>query len=206
MALSASSAEALNVLVGDKQRQEIVTRLNGGFSTTDNVTCNSITASGSIAANGGLVRSKTMSIGGCQVKVGTTAGWTVGAGNNLGTIATVAASQTGGTLVMRVAGLQVGGTITGFSVYASINSAGGAVTLDANLRKIVTAAGATGTDSSIGSITQVSVTAATAASATKSGLSQVVTAGDDYYILLTATTAASTTIELTGVEISYTTV
>jgi len=137
-------------------------------------------------------------------KVGGTAGWVVGAANNLGTVATMAALQTGGTLVVPV-DVKVGDTITGFSVYASINSAGNTVTLDANLRKLVAAAGATGTDSSIGSITQVSVTAATASSATKSGLSQVVAAGEAYYLLITGTTAASTTIELLQSEVTVTT-
>lgn len=205
MALSESGGERLNNLVGDGVRQEIVSRLNGTFSTTDTITCGAINASGSIAATG-LVRSVTHQCGGGQVKVGASAGWTVGAANNLGTIATMAASQTGGTLVIRVQGLQVGATITGFGVYSSINSAGGTVTLDANLRKITVAAGANGTDASVSSITQVSVTAATASAATKTGISEVVVAGVDYYILLTATTAASTTIELTGIEVTFTTV
>jgi hypothetical protein len=140
-----------------------------------------------------------------RAKAGTTAGWTVAAGNNIGTMATVAASQTNSTLVVPIDGLHVGDTITGFSVYSSINSAGGAVTLDANLRSLTIAAAASATDASIGSITQVSVSAATASSATKSGLAAVVTAGVQYYLLLTATTAASTTIELDAIEITVTT-
>lgn len=138
-----------------------------------------------------------------RAKVGTTAGWTVAAANNLGTVATVAASQTSCTLVIPIE-VKVGDTITGFSVYSSINSAGGTVTLDADLRKLVIAAGASATDSDIGSITQVSVTAATASTATKGSLTQVVAAGETYYLLLTATTAGSTTIELLQPEITVT--
>lgn len=161
------------------------------------------TFSGAITANGTFVRTKTKKIG-TRPKAGTTAGWTVAAGNNLGTLATMAQSQTAGTLVAYICGLEVGDTITGFGVYSSINSAGGTVTLDADLRKIVIAAGASGTDSSIGTITQVSVTAATASSATKTGLSETVVAGTTYYLLLTGTTAASTTIELTDLELTVT--
>lgn len=148
--------------------------------------------------------SQTYKVGGGRAKVGTSAGWVVGAANNLGTIATMAASQSGGTLVVPVTGLHVGDTITGFGVYSSINSAGGTVTLDADLRKLVIAAGANATDSSIGSITQVSVATATASSATKTGLTEVVAAGTQYYILLTGTTAGSTTIELAGLEVTVT--
>jgi hypothetical protein len=142
---------------------------------------------------------------GGSAKAGTTAGWTVNAGNNLGTIATVAQSQTGSTLVIGLTGLRVGDTITGFSVYSSINSAGNTVTLDGDLRKITIAAGAAGTDASVGTMTQVSVTAATASTATKTGLTEVVTAGVAYYLLLTATTGATTTIELSQVEVIVTT-
>lgn len=149
--------------------------------------------------------SQTWKVGG-RAKVGGTSGWVVGAANDLGTIATMAASQSAGTLVVPVTGLlHVGDTITGFGVYSSINSAGGTVTLDAALRKLVVAAGATATDSSIASMTQVSVTSATASSATKTGLSETVVAGTQYYLLLTGTTAGSTTIELDGLEITVTT-
>jgi len=129
----------------------------------------------------------------------------VGAANNLGTLATVAASQTNSTLVAYLSGLHVGDTITAFDINSSINSAGNTVTLDANLRSLTIAAGATGTDASIGSITQVSVTAATASNAAKTGLSQVVADGVQYYILLTATTGASTTIELDSIFLTITT-
>lgn len=150
--------------------------------------------------------SQTFQLGrGGTAKAGTTAGWVVNAANNLGTIATVPQSQTGSTLVVAIPNLHVGDTITGFSIYSSLNSGGNTITLDANLRSLTIGAAASGTDASIGSITQVSVTAATASTATKSGLSTVVAAGVNYYLLLTATTGASCTIELSQIEVTVTT-
>lgn len=173
-------------------------------SSTPTLTSASV---GTLTVTTSLVRaSQTFQLGrGGTAKAGTTAGWTVNAGNNLATIATVAQSQTNSTLVVAVPNLHVGDTITGFSVYSSINSGGNTVTLDANLRSLTIAAAATATDASIASITQVSVTAATASTATKSGLSTVVAAGVNYYLLLTCTTGASCTLELDQIEITVTT-
>lgn len=136
-------------------------------------------------------------------KVGATPGWTVAAAANTALV-TCAASQTAATLVMPIkVPLKVGWTITGFSVIAQIESAGGTVTLDANLRKHTNAA-ADATDTSVGSITQVSVTADTAVAASKTGLSEVVAADETFYILFTATTAASTDIALQGITLTVT--
>jgi hypothetical protein len=135
-----------------------------------------------------------------RAKVGTTAGWTVGAANNLGTIATMAASQTAGTLVIPIDGLKIGDIITGFKINAQIESGGNAVTLDADLRALTNVA-ADPTDASIGAITQVSVTADAAVAAEKTGLTEVVTSGKTYYLLLTGTTLGSTDIQLLAPEI-----
>lgn len=165
-----------------------------------------------VVANGGtltlesgasVVRSETRQIG-TRAKVGGTAGWTVGAADNLPYVGTVAASQTGSTLVVPIDGLKVGDTITGFKVVAQIESAGGTVTLDADLRATTNVA-ADPTDASIGSMTQVSVTADTAVSQEKTGLSETVTSGKTYYLLLTATTALSTDIILQACEYTVTT-
>jgi hypothetical protein len=138
-------------------------------------------------------------------KVGATAGWVVGAANNLGKMATLPASQTGSTLVMPITGLHVGETITGFSINGSIQSAGVAATLTADLRKL-TAAAAGATDASIGAMAApLSVTSNTivsAANAVKTGLSEVVAAGVSYYLLITATTGASCTEEIGSAVIS----
>lgn len=141
---------------------------------------------------------------GTRAKVGTGAGWVVGAANNLPYVGTVAASQTAGTLVLPIDGLHVGDTITAFRIVAQIESAGGAVTLDADLRAVTNVA-AEPTDASIQTMTQIAVTADTASSAnTALATPEVVTSGKTYYVLLTATTAASTDIILQSCEITVT--
>ena len=138
-----------------------------------------------------------------RAKVGATAGWTVGAANDLGTIATLAASQTGSTLVLPIDGLHIGDTITAFKINAQVESAGGAVTIDAALRALTNAA-ADPTDAQIAAMTQVAVTADTAVASEKSGLTEVVTAGKTYYLLITATTALATDIQLLAPELTIT--
>lgn len=132
-------------------------------------------------------------------RAGTTAGW-VNTGTNLNQ-ATVAASQTSATFTIPIVGLQVGDTIESFKVVAQIESAGNTATLDADLRKLTNAA-ADPVDASVGAITQVSVTADTAVASSKTlATADVVASGESFYLLLTATTAASTDIRLLGVEV-----
>lgn len=150
-----------------------------------------------VETGGKIQRSRTRFINGSIGHVGGAAGWAVG--NNTG-VATVAASQSAGKFVIPLFGLNAGDKITGFKVVAQIESAGGTVTLDADLRKETNAA-ADPTDASVGAITQVSVTADTAVAASKTGLAEVVASGTHYYVLLTATTAASTDIQLLGIEL-----
>ena len=188
---NANIHKALDILSGSTQ-----TVRSGGTLTID--------SGATLNATGSFVRSETRQIG-TRAKVGGTAGWTVGAANNLPYVGTVAASQTGATLVLPIDGLQIGSTITGFKIVAQIESAGGTVTLDADLRATTNVA-AEPTDASIGAITQVSVTADTAVSQSKTALTEVVTSGKTYYLLLTATTAASTDIILQACEITTTTV
>lgn len=135
-------------------------------------------------------------------KVGTTAGWVVQPASNLYE-ATLPQSQTGSTLVVPVRGLKVGWTITGFKVVLQIESAGNTVTVDADLRKLTNAAGDP-VDASVGTITQVSVTADTAVAATKTGLSDAVAADEWFYILITATTGATTDIRYLGCTVTVT--
>jgi hypothetical protein len=151
-------------------------------------------------------RSKTMQLQ-TPAKVGATAGWVVNAANNLGKMATLPASQTGSTLVIPIDGVKQGDIITGFHLTGSIQSAGNTATLTADLRVLtVNAAGAV--DSDISAIaTPVSVTANTILSATncgKTGLTHVVADGESYYILVTATTAATTTEEIQAVCLTVT--
>lgn len=133
-------------------------------------------------------------------KVGGTAGWVVEGATNLYE-ATLPQSQTGSKLIIPVRGLKVGWTVTAFTVYAQIESAGGAVTVDADLRKLTNAAGDP-VDASVGAITQVAVTADTAVAAAKAGLTEVIAADEWLYIELTATTAASTDIRFLGATVT----
>lgn len=138
-------------------------------------------------------------------KVGGTSGWVAAPADNI-SLVTCPASQTGSTLVVPVVGLKVGWTITGFHLVGQIESAGGTVTVDADLRKH-TAAAADVVDASVGAITQLSVTADTIMSASntrKASLTEVVGADETFYVLITATTAGSTDIALQGVAVEVT--
>lgn len=135
-----------------------------------------------------------------RAKVGATAGWAVAAADNLPYVATLPASQTGSTLIIPINGLRIGDVITGFAVNAQIESAGGAVTIDGDLRAVTNVA-AEPTDASIATMTQVSVTADTASAQAKTGVSETVTAGKSYYLKITATTAAATDIILQHPEV-----
>ena len=78
------------------------------------------------------------------------------------------------------------------------------VTLDADLRKITNVA-ANATDASIGAITQVSVIADTKVESSKTlATPEVVAADEQYYVLITGTTGASTDVQLLGVTVSVT--
>lgn len=112
-------------------------------------------------------------------------------------------SQSASTLVIPVSGLKVGDTITGFTLVGQIESAGGTVTVDADLRKL-TAAAADPVDASVGAITQVSATADAIIAAAKSALSEVVAADEQFYILVTVTTAASTDVQILGAVVDVT--
>jgi hypothetical protein len=155
-------------------------------------------------STGAIIRTGVTRQVASRAKVGSAAGWVVGAATNLPYSATMAASQSAGTLVIPLDGLKIGDTITGFRIVAQVESAGGAVTIDAALRAVTNVAAEPG-DAAIGSgITQVSVTADTAVSASKTGLTEVVTSGKSYYLLVTATTAASTDIILQHPEVTVT--
>ncbi len=134
-------------------------------------------------------------------KIGLTAGWAIQTNDNLGLIATCPASRTAATLVIPVPALKVGNKITAFSVVGQIESGGNTVTLDADLRKM-TAAAADVTDASVGTITQISVTADAIISSSKTGLTEVVAADETFYVLLTATTDVLTDIALQGITVT----
>jgi hypothetical protein len=156
---------------------------------------------------GSVIRASQKRVFSGYSKVGATAGWTVGGGAvNTGLTATMAAGQTGGTLVVPISGLKVGDTITSFHLIGQVESAGNDVTIDAALRKH-TAAAADVADASVGAITQLVVAVDTILSATntnKASLAEVVAADETFYVLVTATTTASTDIALQGVAVTVT--
>ena len=157
---------------------------------------------------GSVIRaSRQRLISAASGRVGATAGWAMPsahAGFTNAGIAGLPASQTASTFVIPVEGLYVGDTITAFSVVAQIESAGGAVTLDADLRKLSNAA-ANATDASLGAITQVAVSADTAVADSKTlGTAEVMAADEQVYVILTGTTAGSTDIQLLGITVTVT--
>lgn len=135
-------------------------------------------------------------------KLGSTgAGWVIGAADDV-SLATLPQSQTAEKMVIPITiPLKVGWTITAFSLNGQIDSAGGAVTLDADLRKH-TEATAGYADASIGAITQIAKTADYKITDAKSSLAEVVAADESYYILVTGTTAATTDIEIASVTVT----
>jgi len=172
-----------------------------GITTATTRTVTAQDANGTMGFTG---KSRTVLFSGIG-KVGGSAGWAVGAAADTAYSATMAASQTAGTFVMQLPYVGVGDTITGVYPIGQIESAGGAVTLDCDLRAMTNAAGDP-TDASVGAITQISVSADTAVGIAhiKSGLTHTVLATNNYYVLLTGTTAASTDIILLGVAIVFT--
>lgn len=161
-----------------------------------------VLAGSTLTISGGISRTGYERMFNNEARVGATAGWVLGA-IDTGVMGTVAASQTAGTLVVPISGLRVGDTITGFKIHAQVESAGNTVTIDGDLRNIDNTA-ADPVDASVGTITQVSVTADTAVAQSKTGLSHVVLVTDSYYILITATTGATTDIQLINVTVTVT--
>lgn len=137
-------------------------------------------------------------------KVGGTAGWVVNAANNLGTLATLPASQTGSTLVIPVDNVEIGDRITGFYPVGQVESGGNNVTLTFNLRKL-TAAAADLVDASVATSGAVVVSADTElgriGAHAVDNLDVRVADKESYYFLVTGTTTASTDVALQGVMV-----
>lgn len=170
-----------------------------------------VTAGGATVTSGDLtltdgvvIQTEVLSVPAWQGARGATAtvGWIVtGADKGL---ATLAQSATADTLVIPIVGLNIGDTIVSYKVTGQVDSAGNGATVDADLRKLTTAAAGTA-DASIGAITQVSVTADAAIASSKTlATPEVVASGENFYLLVTATTAATTDVEIAGVELTIT--
>jgi hypothetical protein len=176
----------------------VVLGASGEIATIAAATITALTTSGVVRTG------YTIQLTKAHAKVGTSAGWVLGAANNLPYMATMAAGQTGGTLVVHLDGLHIGDTITGYKVVAQVESGGNTVTIDAALRAVTNVA-AEPTDAAIGTgMSQVSVIADTAVAQEKTGHTEVVTSGKTYYLLITATTGASCDIILQNVEVTVT--
>lgn len=159
--------------------------------------------SGNFYVNNIITGRRTIYSGGGG-KVGAVAGWTVGAADDLFLATLSQLKQSSSTLIIPIGGLKIGDTITGFALTGQMDSAGNTVSVDADLRKMVSSA-AGNTDSSVGAITQVSATADTALNSTtagKTGLSEVIDEGDNYYVKITGITGATTDIEIQGLVVT----
>lgn len=125
-------------------------------------------------------------------KAGTTAGWVVGAADNLGKIATLPKNITSGTLVLRLDRLKVGDKICGAYLVGSAQAATAKATALTFDVRMLTAAAAGATDSSLGAMSApLSVTANTVLSASNTlvqGVDHVIVAGESFYVLVTGTT------------------
>lgn len=146
-------------------------------------------------------RTAVLSVPAFHGKAGATGGWVVtGADKGL---ATLPQSQTASTLVIPVF-VEEGDIITAFKITGQVDSAGGAVTLDADLRKLTPAAGGTA-DASIGAIAQVAKTADYLVSDSKTlAAAETVASGETFYVLVAGTTAGTTDVEVASVEVTVT--
>ena len=155
---------------------------------------------GYLSVTGGMQRTgQVYNVPAKQGGIGDTSGWTK-IGNNGAVLCP--AGQTAATWTLPLH-FKNGTQITAFTVSGQIESGGNVVTLDADLR-YTTAAAADLVDTSVGAITQISKTADYLIADAKTGLSHTVGAGESYYVLFTATTAAATDIALQGVEVQVT--
>jgi hypothetical protein len=134
-------------------------------------------------------------------KAGATAGWAVNAAGNTGILATLAAGRTANTLVVPVAGLNVGDVIAGYYPVGQVESAGNTASITFELRKL-TAAAADVVDASVATTGAVAFTADGILGRITSfaeNVNATVADGESYYFLVTATTGASTDIALQGI-------
>lgn len=143
----------------------------------------------------------------CDVrpKVGATAGWVINAANNTAIMATLPASRTANTMVLRLDHLGVGEVIEGFYPVGQVESGGNNASLTVELRKH-TAAAADVLDATVvstGSVTYAADTALTRITQAVDDLDIVVQDNESYYFLITGTTAASTDFALQGIMVQY---
>ena len=190
---------------GDATAGAVGSKLVIKTATASGVLTNALVIDKTQAATTSPTRAKQLSVPICgNAKVGATAGWVITAGTNIAH-ATLPASQTGSTLVIPISGLEIGDTLTAVDMHGQVESAGNVASTTISIRKITTAAAAI-TDAELGT-DQASFAADTIMSGANlgvSGLTEVLAANESLYVLLTATTAASTDIDLTHMVVSVT--
>lgn len=183
---------------GDAQVTETAVNIGSGWDS--GITCASPVTFSSTVIRTGVQYVQTVA----YAKLGSSgSGWVIGAADSI-QLATLPQSQTTENMVIPVTiPLKVGDTITAFSVIGQIESAGGTVTVDADLRKGTAAAG-DHTDASVGTITQVSKTADYEINDAKTGLTEIVAANETFYVVILATTAGTTDIAISGITVTVT--
>lgn len=139
-----------------------------------------------------------------NAKVGATAGWTVNAAADT-FMSTMAAGGTNSTLIIPLTGLEVGDKITGYHLLGQMDSAGNTATIAAKLAKFTpVAAGSVAADLAGTTMSTVTATAdkalsdANAIKLIADGYVVTVEENTTYFAVITATTAATTDIELLG--------
>ncbi|MFA5381899.1 MAG: hypothetical protein WC356_01950 [Candidatus Micrarchaeia archaeon] len=171
--------------------------------TTGGCTVTVPAATGTVLLTGRTAQQFTQSIAGA--KLGSAgAGWELDAADDL-LLATLPASQTSEIIIVPITvPLKVGSIITGFSINGQIESAGGAVTVDASINKMTAAAGDF-TTASIGAITQVAKTADYKIVDANSAITaETVAADETFFVKITGTTAATTDVAIGGITITVT--
>lgn len=152
----------------------------------------------------GLHAKKTIFTPAMVGRAGSVAGWTIpttAAGFTNTMLVGLPASQSSSTLIIPITGLQEGDRMISYTIRGQIESAGGSVTLAGQMRRI-TAVASDPVDANVGAITSVVVTADTVLAATHTFASPLVyEAPAAYFAYLTGTTAASTDIQLFGVDV-----
>lgn len=182
---------------------------NGGIVLVKSGGSVNVQSGGSIDLDSGatLTRSRTIICSAGAAKAGATAGWAIPSAHSGFTNAAVAglpASQTGSTLMIPLSGYKSGDTITAFRLVGQLESAGNTVTVDCAFYKLSNEAAGDITATSLGSITQISAVTDQAISSSLGGLTEVVTINTTYYAVVTATTGASTDIQIMGVRVTVT--
>jgi hypothetical protein len=207
LALTADDGE-VTVVIADATADSLFTFADPGTGkTVFEVKQDGAVLTGALTVSGGIIQTGVQMIIPATIGfAGEGAGWVlVDAADVEESAARLPASVTAGTWIVPVTGLNVGDTVTAFSLVGQIESGGNIATLDASLRKH-TAVAADITDASLGAITQISVTADATVSASKTLTTpEVMAANETLYVLITGTTAAATDIALMGITVTKTT-